>query len=131
MYSRDFAMIYLNMLISLYIVGKSFTKLKFITKFFDKPIFSKSLKIIKISELRMYNNVGRWFSLNKGKITLVSLKYFWQKGEKFQPVKKCLPHRETQDLMELICYDVTFLSAVRTLRNTCIHEILLESIIIC
>jgi len=58
MYSRDFAKMYHNMLISIYIVGKKFIKLKFITNFFDKSIISKSRKIIKILDTLNEHNVG-------------------------------------------------------------------------
>ena len=81
MYSLDCAKIYHNMLKLLYIVGKIYTKLKFITKYFDKSIFSKSLKIIKISDTFYVYNVGRWYSSNKREITQAFLKHFWQKDE--------------------------------------------------
>ena len=88
MYSRDFAKIYHNMLISIYIVGKKFIKQKFITNFFEKSIFSKSRKIIKISDTLNVHNVGNWYSSNKREITQIFLKHFWQKREIVSTRKK-------------------------------------------
>src|SRR5436190_23236400 len=88
MYSRDFAKIYHNMLISQYIVGKKFTKLKFITKFFDKSIFSKSLKIIKILDTLNVYNVEKWYSSNKREITQNLLKHSRRKNEIFSTCEK-------------------------------------------
>ena len=75
---RYFAQIYGNMLKSLKIGGKKFTNLKFITKYFDKSTFSKSLKIIKIAYILHVYNVGRWYLSNEREIIQVFLRQFWQ-----------------------------------------------------
>ena len=49
----------------------------------------------------------------------------------FNTKKKVYLAVKRMNLIEFICFDVTFVSTVRTLRNSCIYEILLKSTIIC
>ena len=71
------------MLKSIYTVEKNFTKLKYITKFFDKSNFSNLLKICKTLYIQNVYNVQRQYTSNKREI--------------IQYVKKCLPRRETYE----------------------------------
>src|SRR5436190_8466147 len=115
MYLRYFAEIYGNMLKSLKIGRKKFTKLKFITKYFDKSTFSKSLKIIKIAYILHVYKVGRWYLSNKREIIQVLLRQFWKKVKSFQHVRTCFYLAvKRMNLLEFICFDVTFVYAVRS-----------------
>src|SRR5436190_873217 len=103
---------------------KKFTKLYFITKFYDKSTFSKSVKIIKISYIMQVWKVGRWYSSNKSEETQVFKHVFGKIANSvYLTVKR-------SNLIEFICFDATFVSAIRTMKNSCIRNIVLKSIII-
>ena len=108
------------MLKSLYIAREKFTKLKFITKFYDKSNFLKSIKINKISYILQVQNVRTWYLSNKSEIAKFFLNIIGKMAiSVYFTIKRT-------NMIEFICFDVTFISADRNMQNSCIHKNLLQ-----